>query len=224
MATPTGFAVNTSHYSDEGYVHISWVGTPSANHYSYRVYRLDPDGSETVVRERSDTAANYTYDDYSAPVGTVRYAVVEVTAIGDVQTEEAKAYKAVTLESPYYWLVHPTDSNYTQQLRGVNSEEFGTEREVEVKKLIGRGRKIDVGDNYGRNGTISGRIYGTPTKSARQIRLDLEAAKDTNSYFYLRNPFGDSWKIWWDDPRFNRIAGVGLNEYVEISFGYYEVA
>lgn len=225
MAQPTGFAVNVAHYSEEAYVRVTWTGTPSTNHYSYRVYRLDPDvGDYVLVKERSDTAATYTFDDYGAPVGTVKYAVVEVTAVGSVQTEEEKAPKTVTLASPYYWLIHPTDSSYNVQLRSVYTDEFGTDREVEVKKLIGRGRKVDVGDDYGRSGSLSGKIYNSPTKTAREIRLDIEAAKDTNSYFYMRSPFGDNWKIWFEDPRFSRMAGTGTSEFVEISFAYYEVA
>lgn len=225
MAQPTIFAVNITHYTEEAFVRVTWTGSPSVNHYSYRVYREDPEvGTWVLIKERSDTSATYTFDDYGAPVGVVKYAVVEVTAIADVQTEEDMVPKTVTLASPYYWLIHPTDASYNVQLRSVYTDEFGEEREVDVKKLYGRGRKIDVGDNWGKTGTLSGRIYNSPTKSAREIRLDIESAKETNSYFNLRSPFGDNWKIWFDDPKFSRVQGVGYNEFVEISFAYYEVA
>lgn len=225
MAQPTIFSVNITHYSEEGFVRVTWTGAPSANHYSYRVYRQDPEvGTWVLVKERTDTPANFTFDDYGAPVGVVKYAVVEVTAISSVQTEEAMVSKSVTLTSPYYWLIHPTDISHNVQLRSVYTDEFATEREVDIKKLYGRGRKVDVGDDWGRAGSLSGRIHNSPTKTARQIRLDIEAAKDTVSYFNLRSPFGDNWKIWFDDPKFSRVQGVGYNEFVEISFAYYEVA
>src|SRR5689334_6363897 len=129
MAQPTAFSVNVTHYSEEAFVRVTWTGSPSTNHYSYRVYRQDPegDGSWQLIKERSDTAANYTFDDYGAPVGVVKYAVVEVTAVASVQTEEAKAPKTVTLASPYYWLIHPTDPSYNVQLRSVYTDEFATE-------------------------------------------------------------------------------------------------
>lgn len=224
MATPTVFSVNTDNYLEGGYVHISWSGTPSVNHYSYRVYRMDPDGTWALLNERSDTAATYTFDDYTAPSTLVRYAVVEVTAIDSVQTEEAKAPRSVTLYSPYYWLIHPTDHTKNIQLRSVYTEDFQSEHDQDVKKLIGRGRKIDVGDDWGRTGSLSGRIMNSPTKTAREIRQDLENSKADNSYFYLRNSFGDNWKIWFEDPKFSRVAGVGDNEFVDVSFTYYEVA
>lgn len=225
MATPTGFGLNITHFFEEGYVRVSWTGTPSANHYSYRVYRQDP-GETTwkLIRERSDTSGTYTYDDYAAPVGSVKYVVVEVTAAGSVQTEETNAPKTVDLASPYYWIIHPDDDTYNIQLRSVYGDEFGKEREEEVKKLMGRGRKVDVGDDYGQTGSLSGRIYNTPTKSARQVRLDFEAAKDTFSWFYLRSPFGDLWKVWIEDPKFSRVAGFGTSEFVDFSCGYFEVA
>ena len=225
MAQPTVFSVNSNNFTENGYVRVSWANQVSANHYSYRVYRLDPDASGWVlVKERVDTPSSFTFDDYFAPVGSVYYAVVEVTESASVQTEETKVPKLVTLSTPYYWLLHPTDSTKNILLRGVNAEEFKNEREQSVKKLIGRGRKIDVGDDWGKTGSISGRIYDRTGKTARQARLDIEAAKDEGTHHFMRNPFGDVWKIWFDDPQFGRIAGVGTSEYVDISFTYYEVA
>jgi hypothetical protein len=219
------FSLNTSSYSEQGYVRVTWAGTTSANHYSFRVYRLDPTANDwTLIRERTDLAQTFSYDDYSAPNGTVQYAVVEVTVSGNNRVEQTKTPQTVTLGSGYYWLVHPTDNSKSIQLRDVKSDEFGMEREVEVLKLMGRGRKIDVGDNWGRTGAISARIYNRPDRTARQIRQDIEAAKDTNQYYFLRTPFGDMWKIWFDDPKFSRLAGVGTSEFVDLSFNYYEVA
>lgn len=225
MAQPTVFSVSATHFAEDGYVHVTWTGAPSTNHYSYRVYRLDPEATEwKLVKERADTAANYTYDDYFAPAGRVFYAVVEVTAVASVQTEETKAPRMVTLVTDYYWLLDPNDNSKHFKFRNVKSEEFHNERDTDIKKLIGRGRKVDVGDDWGKTGSLSGVIYDTEDKTARQIRLDMEASRDTNDYHYLRNPFGDVWKIWWEDPQFSRIPGVGKSEFVEMSFSYYEVA
>lgn len=223
MAQPTVFTLQSTEYTDKGRTRISWTYAPSANHYSYRIYRVDPDAALPVlIAEFVDNTASY-YD-YYAPVGVVAYAVVEVTAVASVQTEEARVYKSVTLPSGYYWLLHPTDATKHIQLRNISGDDFKNEREVEVKKLIGRGRKVDVGDDWGKTGSLSGRIYNRADKTARQTRLDIEAAVDLVSHWYLRNPFGDVWKIWFEDPSFSRIAGHGSSEFVEISFNYYEVA
>lgn len=218
------FTVNSERYESDGFVRIVWSGQTKTNHYSFRVYRQSQQtGAWELLRERVDLANQFSYDDYAAPSGTVFYSVVEVTTSGSNRIEEAHTPKAVQLETPYYWLVHPTDPSKSIQLRNITGDEFKEEREVEIKNIIGRGRKVDVGDSFGTTGTLTGRIYDRPGQTARQIRNAIENAKDTEDFYYLRNPFGDMKKIWFDDPSFSRIAGVGRSEYVEMSFAYYEV-
>lgn len=226
MAQPTNFSVNPNKYSEDGWVQVLWEGTPSANHYAYRVYRLGPEDKVwQLIRQRTDAAANYTYDDYFAPAGDVFYAVVEVTQdVNGVQTEETRSPKLVRLSTPYYWILHPTNNQLHVKLRNVTSDDFSNERQYEIKNLIGRGRKIDIGDDWGKKGSIEGSIYDSADKSARKARLDIEAAKDLDSHWFLRNPFGDVWKIWWTDPEFSRVSGVGKSEFVTMTFEYYEVA
>lgn len=218
------FTLNSDRYESDGFVRIVWSGQTSANHYSFRVYRQDPNtGAWLLLRERVDLANTFSYEDYTPPTGIVFYSVVEVTSIGSELNEERHTPKSILLESPYYWLVHPTDPSKSIQLRNITGDEFKEEREVEIKNIMGRGRKVDVGDSYGVTGTLTGRIYDRPGMSARNIRKAIEAAKDTTDFYYLRNPFGDMLKVWFEDPSFSRIAGVGKSEYVEMSFAYYEV-
>lgn len=224
MAQPTVFTLNSTEWESKGRVRISWTYNASANHYSYRVYRLGPDDTTATLIYETTGSSTVSIYDYYAPVGTVAYAVVEVTEAASVQTEETRVYKTATLAAGYYWLLHPTDSTKHIILRNVQSDQFQTERDFTVKKLMGRGRKIDVGDNWGRSGQISAVIYDRTDKTAREARQDIEDAKDQNTYWYLRNPFGDVWKIWFEDPSFGRIAGTGSSEHVEMSFTYYEVA
>lgn len=224
MAQPTVFSLNATEWDTQGRVRIQWQYNASANHYSYRVYRLGPeDALPTLIYETTGSSTTSFYD-YYAPVGEVSYAVVEVTTSGSTQVEEAKVYKTLTLAAGYYWLLHPSDNSKHILLRNVVSDGFANEREFEVKKLIGRGRKIDVGDDWGKTGSLEARIYDRPDKTARQARLDIEAGKDSNTHWFLRNPFGDVWKIWFEDPEFSRIAGTGASEHVDMSFTYYEVA
>lgn len=222
--------ITTTKFAEEGYNTVFWTATHAADHYAYRVYRRAADLRTpwVLVAQRTDIADSYTVRDNHSPAGQQFYTVVEVhgTSVTSTQTEDNKLDKdvLVDLETPYYWLVHPTDNAQTIQLRGVTSDEFTNERVIEVKHLIGRGRKIDVGDDLGKTGSISGRIFDRPDRTAREIRLDIEDAKDLDSHWFLRNPFGDYWKIWWTDPQFSRLAGTGRSEYVDISFEYYEVA
>lgn len=224
MAQPTTFSVNMSDWESQGRVRVQWVYAASAGHYSYRVYRLGPEDELPTLIYETTGSTTTTFYDYYAPVGTVGYSVVEVTEAASVQTEETRAWKFVALPAGFYWLLHPTDNTKHIILRNVVSDEFKTEREFEVKNLLGRGRKIDVGDNWGKTGSLEARIYDRPDRTARQQRLDIEAAKDGNLHWFLRTPFGDVWKIWFEDPDFSRIAGTGASEHVDMSMTYYEVA
>ena len=219
------FSVSDVNYETGGYVLISWTNAGiRAGHFSYRVYRRNADtgGSWTLIYETNAVQSNYSFQDYLAPVGNWQYSVVEVYTSGSL-VEETYVIQTVSLELSYYWLIHPSDNSKNIILRGVTGETFSTEREVSIKKLIGRGRKVDVGSRWGYTGEISGRLYPTTSKSARQQRLDLETAKATNVSYTLRNPFGDVFKIWFDDPKFTRVAGTGGSEVLEVSFTYYEV-
>lgn len=226
----TGVRVFSETFSEEGYVRVRWTADHATDHYSYRVYRRDADLRKNwvLIAERTDLASSYTVFDYHSPSGQQFFTVVEVrgTSTTSTQVEDSKLTHSVlvALDTPYYWLVHPTDKSKTIQLRNVTGDDFGNEREVEVKNLIGRGRKVDVGDDWGKQGSLEGRIYDRADRTARQIRLDIEDAKDLDSHWFLRNPFGDFWKIWWSDPQFSRISGVGRSEFVEMSFDYSEVA
>ena len=222
----TSVNINTTDFAERGFNVVSWTGTNAVNHFAWRVYRRDGDARYAweLLVQRVDTVATFTYTDNTAPSGNFFYAVVEVINNAGVITEDARNGILTTTYTPYYWLIHPTNTLKTVQLRGVTAEEFKNERDTEIKQLIGRGRKVDVGDDWGKLGSVSGRIFNRTDRTARQIRLDIEDALDLGSFWYLRNPFGDVIKIWWGDPSFTRISGVGTSEYVDMSFDYQEVA
>lgn len=59
--------------------------------------------------------------------------------------------------------------------------------------------------------------------TARQQAQALSALKNERSYIYLRNPFGDIWKIAPGNIGGGRIAGVGTSEFTDVSIPYQEV-
>lgn len=65
--------------------------------------------------------------------------------------------------------------------------------------------------------------YGTGYYTARQQRQALERIKARKTWVYLRNPFGDLWKVAPGNIPVKRIAGVGKSEFVDISIPYEEV-
>lgn len=59
--------------------------------------------------------------------------------------------------------------------------------------------------------------------TARSQRLKLEALKARRASVYLRNPFGDVWRVATGNVSANRIPGVGRSEFVDVQIPYEEV-
>lgn len=83
------------------------------------------------------------------------------------------------------------------------------------------------GDEFG--GDWSGTPYlsysfGTGYYTARQQRQALERIKAQKTWVYLRNPFGDLWRVAPSDISVQRIAGVGKAEFTDVDMPYQEVA
>jgi hypothetical protein len=59
--------------------------------------------------------------------------------------------------------------------------------------------------------------------TARQQAKALSTLKNERSFLYLRNPFGDIWKIAPGNIGGGRIAGVGVSEFTDVTIPYQEV-
>jgi hypothetical protein len=120
-------------------------------------------------------------------------------------------------------LLHPDDSTKNIRLSHVISEEFSEEYESATIELIGRGRKTDYGTRFGYSGTIVCEIRDDQGKTARQVKQDVEQIKAELRELFLRNPFGDIWQVSLGNLSVSRLAGVGTNEYVNLTIPYSEV-
>jgi hypothetical protein len=60
-------------------------------------------------------------------------------------------------------------------------------------------------------------------KTARQKRLDLLDFQSRNAPLYLRNPFGDVWKVNVSAMQVGRLSGVGVREFVDVQIPYSQV-
>jgi hypothetical protein len=65
--------------------------------------------------------------------------------------------------------------------------------------------------------------FGTGYYTARQQRMALERIKARKTWVFLRNPFGDLWRVAPSDISVTRIPGVGKSEYVDVEMPYQEV-
>lgn len=224
MANPT-FTINAASFDSAGYVRITFTNaTKGSNWYAWRIYRrLTGTTTWKLLKEYVVDQANYTFDDYSAPANvSVDYSVVRVHLVGAVPTEEAHTPSSVTPVGENYWLTSP--GGFALKLAIVTADTFTDDVAQEVHQLIGRGRKVDYGTDYGVTGTLSVQFRDNDTATARVQMATLNFLKKTQEYLWLRNPFGDAWKVSLGQLGMTRIAGVGQREFMDVTVPYLEVA
>jgi hypothetical protein len=211
----------------QGYVRVQWTNAGvGASFYAMRLYRRLPGEAWELLFQTTSNQSNYTYDDWRAPVNVpVEYDVVRVNSVGGVLSEETKTPSTITPLGSDYWLIHPSLAAFNLRLAHVTEDSFKDEVEQEVMHLLGRGRKTDYGDVLGVDGSITADlrdISGGLTGRAQQILL--RSLYRERTHVYLRNPFGDVYKIKLGEPDFSRTPGMGLRDFTSVTFTYQEVA
>lgn len=226
---PTASA-SVTNYTTAGYVDITFTNATRATDWiAWRVYRrLATTGAWELVEETRIDQASYSIKDYLARSGTgYQYAAVQVSNRAGGEVESAYTPTGtVTPTSTDYWLIVQDDPSFNIRLYHVIADSFRDEVQSEEHELIGRGRKVDIGTSLGYSGTLRFEvrdISGGPT--ARQQRLNLEDLQRQTTYdVFLRNPFGDVFQVHTPSMSVERIAGVGMAEYVDCEFEYREVS
>jgi len=228
MANPT-IAVDATPFTANSYVKITWTNAAKggSNWYSWRVYRRLADSGEKwqLLKEFLYDISDYEYHDYSAGCNnTYEYIVVRVYLSSGVPTEELKdvVVEAETI-SDEYWLIHPSNALYNALLYRVKSDSFGHEMDIGEMNIIGRGRRVDRSTNWGVRGSLGCSIRNQTGMTPRQQMKVLESQMNQQSYFWFKNPFGDVLKVAVSNFKVDRVPGVGIQEYTDVSFDYAEV-
>lgn len=208
--------VTTGPYATKGYVLIE--GSGGAVGTTWTVRRKHPDDA-AFSDIATYTGASFSHRDYLAPSNYA--AVYRVTQTDGVTVVNADY--DVWPRSDQYWLIHPTNEALSFPLGHVTADAFDDEYEETVHNVIGRGRKSDIGDNWGAVGQLSAEIRDTEKHTAAEQRRMLQTIRAERSYVYLRNPFGDVWKVSLGRIPFERVGGIGLREYLQVTIPYTEV-
>ncbi|HEY6020692.1 MAG TPA: hypothetical protein VIY48_12600 [Candidatus Paceibacterota bacterium] len=220
------FTVDDSGYDGYGYVNINWSGaTPAGNFIRWNVYRKTEGTANWAIIYTTTNVSIVSYKDYLSPNGEpVRYAVTQVATVSASPYESAIVQSNVVQPGgTHYWLISPTDPTANLLIPQVVGDDFTDEYEQESYTVIGRGRKVNQGTRIGYSGELSTQLRTDSNSTAREKRLKLELLKATGAEFYLRTPFGDVFQIALGNLSFSRIAGVGTNEYMDVSIPYMEV-
>lgn len=242
-ATPTGVSVDISPYNvdDLGYISVLWDDLArDADFTSYIVYRKDDliDPVTSIVLEEGDfkivfveyeTGPGYEFKDFFAPSNYKITYRISQTVNRDGQDIESLNTAPVTVypQSDGYWLIEPTSDQTDAdafKLSIVTGDSFTDEQEEAEFTVIGRGRVVNKGQKLGNKGTLDCRLRNTGGTTARQKRLRLKRLQEVGGQLWLRNPFGDTFRVNVSAMSISRIAGVGSSEFCDVSIPYAEVS
>ena len=240
---PSGVAVDIAPYNqiDEGYVSVTWDDLARDPDYiAYLVYRksdlIDPgtlavisEGDLELIYTEYEIGTGYEFKDYFAPSNyKVSYLVRQmITRDGQDMVSDDDSLIASYPQSDGYWLIEPDSDNADAdafKLSIVTGDTFVDEQEESETVVIGRGRRVERGDYLGVKGTLEAQIRSTGGTSARQKRLQLLQIQQADSPLWLRNPFGDCFRVSVSNMSVTRVAGTGASEFCDISIPYSEVA
>lgn len=241
--TPTGVSVGTANYNieDAGYVLVSWTDAGRDSDFkSWSIWRkadmIDPytgivveAGSWEQIFTDYAVGSLYAYKDFFAPSNyAVSYRVVQtVNRIGqDIDSNPAEV-TGIYPQSDGYWLIQPSADSLNAdafKLSIVTGDSFTDEQEEEEFTVIGRGRVVNKGQRLGNKGSLDVQLRNTGGTTARQKRQRLIKLQQTTGTLWLRNPFGDIFKVNVSGISISRIAGVGGAEFCDVTIPYAEVS
>lgn len=220
------FVADDKYYESEGFVHVYWGGTElDAMFVAWRVYRKNVnDASYTRIAEIPQAEITEIRDWLIPSLSTFRYYVVQVVERFEEQVESVVAAPVeVTLGTGGYWMIDPVDPANSIRLHNVTQESYTEISEQAEYLIVGRGRHIDEGETIGIEGTLVAQLRSSIDGTAREKKLKIETLKRQKKPVYLRNPFGDIWYISIGTMSVERVAGVGVSEFVDVTVPYKQI-
>lgn len=233
------FSVDSSQYAATGAVVVTWTNAAQhANFVWYRVYRRVPGEDWVLVAHRTDVTATMTaVDIYASAQEQNDYIVTQARELGGVDIEsDFTTIASTTPVTDGYHVTAPENQGleYTDMIASgylnfriehVKTDSFSDEREEAIINLVGKGRHRDVGTDFGVMGTITASLQGLgQVLSPRQERMLLEKLRAESVMCIFKNPFGDVWELVLGQLQFDRLAGVGTQEFNEVTIPYMEVS
>ena len=240
-AAPAGVAVSTASFNSEnagGFVSITWDNSAiDVDFQAWVVYRRDDviDPNTGLVIQQGELKeigrvtlpqGTYQFKDYYAPSSYQTGYLVrqEVNRFNDeVESSNTTTVDVKPVSDGYWLLSTEVDNPIAVRLSIVTADDFTDEYEEAEFQIMGRGRYVERGDRLGVRGTLTAQIRDNEGMSARQKALKLKAVKTDNRKLYLRNPFGDIFRVSVGNLGISRVAGVGLSEFVDVTVPYAEV-
>ncbi len=140
------------------------------------------------------------------------------------ETESLLMPTVVTPESTKYWLIHGTDNAFNTMLGHVTGDSFTEEYETFTGKIIGRGRRMEIGTRYGYQGSLTVSVRDLDSRGSSVELAEYLAFRASRVDAFLRVPFGHIWQVGLGDIGVDRMEGTGRREFATVTIPYSEVA
>lgn len=217
----------TAQLDANGYVDVNWTGaTVDSAFYSWRIYRSPRSANTWTLLGEILVSTTKDFHDYLAAASTYYdYAVVQVVTEFATHVESAKNVVTINSGGSTYWLISAAQPTSSVLLPQVKDDKFKDQRDQATMNLYGRGRRYEYGTHWGVSGTLTAQFRDAPYTGGKSPGLvALEALLNLEGDMYLRNPFGDIWRVGIQDPDITRIAGVGGRELADVGITYEQIA
>lgn len=224
-----------------GYVDVSWeTDLAESEFFKWVVSRADiplnadgtPDGSvdtpPKIVYESFDSSGTISFQDFFAPSGHLVVYLVQQVSItnGHLRSGDYSDAGFAAISSDGYHLIEVSEDRMTAtvfKLHNVTGDSFTDETEEFEYQILGRGRAFQKGDRLGNKGTLDAQLRNSGGTTARKKRLRLIEVQSHDRDLWLRNPFGDIFRVNVSSMSVARIAGVGTSEFCDVQIPYAEV-
>lgn len=225
--TPLFTLVDASAFDTTGYVDIAWTDDErDANFIAFVLWRKEVgDADYEAIYVTSDISETYSYHDWLVGSGvTYQYQLTQLSLEFEAQLSSLPSSASVTPVSDNYWLIDKDDEALSMKVFNVTDETISNPFERNYVHLIGRGRHVDIGDRMGYTGSLTIQLWDRDGGlTAREQRQQFEAIAAGGGRLYLRNPFGDVYRVDAGDMDFQRMTGVGVREFGTITLPYAEL-
>ena len=231
--------VDVSQYDVDGagYVKVTWDDSgKDADWIVYVLQRredlIDPATGDIIsegifedIATIYDNDTTYEYHDYFAPSNNyaVSYRIYQgATVFNDIVYSDPGDLTVGFPKTTSYFLADDV-LGAAYQLSNISDDSYTEEYETASYHVIGRGNHVDQGDRLGFNGTLTAKLRTSSGITARHKKQVLEDIRKLRRPLSLRTPFGDVFKVSVGDMQVSRIAGVGAEEFCDVTIPYLEV-
>lgn len=214
-------AISATDYASQGYLTAVWSKGPDPMFMEWRLYRRAAGLEEWTLAATSRDPEARSLRDWLAAGIEVEHAMTQVASRDGSLVESAPVLPPPLTRIPpsTYLLVVPSQ-DFAIQIKP-SGDQFTATQESHVMKIIGRGDKVNFGTGRSREGSLTVPLRNPDT--ARLDRMAVSALVGSEHEVWLRDPFGDAFRVALREYSFERLAAAGTSDLGDLQVPYVEV-